>query len=186
MAWDPNAVLVAAAAARVSFWPTIQVPIVTCALKHHRQPQRISLQSASGAHRTCREQSGPLHISGTDRVGPAGPRWRRHRRGASDSGDHVEHLHRALELTSSRIGNAERRRLLLDSRDEPWSAAEVPQASSSSWNYRLEGEPPLRSRWLAVLHRCRFRHQAGHRDRRPALPQRLGGRSRPIVGVRIS
>ena len=26
MAWDPSAVLVAAAAARVSFWPTIQVP----------------------------------------------------------------------------------------------------------------------------------------------------------------
>jgi hypothetical protein len=39
-AWDPNAVLVAAAAARVSFWPTIRVPIVTCALEHHRRPQR--------------------------------------------------------------------------------------------------------------------------------------------------
>ena len=33
-------------------------------------------------------------------------------------------LHHALQLTSARLGNAERRRLLLDSKDEPWSAAE--------------------------------------------------------------
>ena len=33
-------------------------------------------------------------------------------------------LHHALQLTSAHLGNAERRRLLLDSKDEPWSAAE--------------------------------------------------------------
>jgi hypothetical protein len=33
-------------------------------------------------------------------------------------------LHHALRLTNARVGNAERRRLLLDSKDEPWSGAE--------------------------------------------------------------
>jgi very-short-patch-repair endonuclease len=33
-------------------------------------------------------------------------------------------MHQALELTAARVGNPERRRLLLDSKDEPWSAAE--------------------------------------------------------------
>ena len=36
----------------------------------------------------------------------------------------LHHLHRAMELTADRVGNRVRRELLLDSRDEPWSAAE--------------------------------------------------------------
>ena len=36
----------------------------------------------------------------------------------------LDRLRRALELTPARLGNPERRRLLIDSRDEPWSAAE--------------------------------------------------------------
>jgi very-short-patch-repair endonuclease len=36
----------------------------------------------------------------------------------------LRHLHRALDLTRARVGNPERRRLLLDSKDEPWSAPE--------------------------------------------------------------
>jgi Protein of unknown function (DUF559) len=36
----------------------------------------------------------------------------------------LRHLHRALDLTRARIGNPERRRLLIDSKDEPWSAPE--------------------------------------------------------------
>ena len=36
----------------------------------------------------------------------------------------LRHLHRAMELTADRVGNRVRRELLLDSRDEPWSAAE--------------------------------------------------------------
>lgn len=127
MTWDPNAVLVAGAAARVSFWPTIHAPIVTCALKHHRQPQ-------PGFHFSRRQVPTELVLS------RAGLRYTSPALTALDlcetlGGDAIDealrtrattlkHLHRALELTSSRIGNAERRRLLLDSRDEPWSAAE--------------------------------------------------------------
>lgn len=127
MAWDPNAVLVAAAAARVSFWPTIQVPIVTCALKHHRQPQL-------GFHFSRRQVPTELVVSraGLLYTSPALTALDLCESIGGDAIDEalrtrattMKHLHRALELTGSRIGNAERRRLLLDSRDEPWSAAE--------------------------------------------------------------
>jgi hypothetical protein len=36
----------------------------------------------------------------------------------------LQDLHCALQLTCARIGNAARRRLLVDSKDEPWSAGE--------------------------------------------------------------
>lgn len=36
----------------------------------------------------------------------------------------LHHLQRALELTAGRRGNAQRARLLLDSRDEPWARSE--------------------------------------------------------------
>ena len=38
MRWDPDAVLVGAAAAWVSFWPEIRISCISCSLKHqHRQ-----------------------------------------------------------------------------------------------------------------------------------------------------
>ena len=127
MAWQPNAILVGAAAARVSFWPTIRVPTVTCAVKHHRQPQR-------GFHFSRRQVPAELVVS------RAGLRYTSPALTALDlceshGGDAIDEalragattlrsLHHALPLTSARLGNAERRRLLLDSKDEPWSAAE--------------------------------------------------------------
>ena len=125
--WDPNAVLVAAAAARVSFWPTIRVPIVACALKHHRQPQR-------GFHFSRRQVPAELVISraGLRYASPALTALDLCESHGGDAIDEalrarattLEDLHRALQLTSARLGNGERRRLLLDSKDEPWSAAE--------------------------------------------------------------
>jgi very-short-patch-repair endonuclease len=127
MAWEPNAILVGAAAARVSFWPTIRVPTVTCALKHHRQPQR-------GFHFSRRQVPAELVVS---RAGLrySSPALTALDLCASHGGDAIDealrarattlrNLHHALQLTSARVGNAERRRLLLDSKDEPWSAAE--------------------------------------------------------------
>jgi very-short-patch-repair endonuclease len=127
MAWDPNAVLIEAAAARVSFWPTIRVPAITCALKHHRQPQdgfrfsrrqvpaelvvtRAGLRSTSPAL-TALDLCDSLGADGIDEALRA-------------RATTLKHLHRALDLTKARVGNAERRRLLLDSKDEPWSGAE--------------------------------------------------------------
>lgn len=127
MAWDPNAVLVKEAAARASFWPTIRVPLIGCALAHHRRPQR-------GFQSTRRQVPAELIVS------RASLRYTSPALTALDlceslGGDTIDealrarattlqHLHRALELTSARVGNAERRRLLMDSKDEPWSAAE--------------------------------------------------------------
>jgi very-short-patch-repair endonuclease len=127
MAWDPNTVLVEAAAARVSFWPTIRVPMITCALKHHRQAQ-------DGFGFSRRQLPAELVVS------RAGLRFTSPALTALDlcdslDGDAIDealrarattlrHLHRALDLTRARIGNPERRRLLIDSKDEPWSAPE--------------------------------------------------------------
>jgi very-short-patch-repair endonuclease len=127
MAWDPNAVLIEAAAARVSFWPTIRVPAITCALKHHRQPQ-------DGFRFSRRQVPAELVVT------RAGLRFTSPALTALDLCDSLgadaidealrarattlKHLHRALDLTKARVGNAERRRLLLDSKDEPWSGAE--------------------------------------------------------------
>ena len=127
MAWDPNTVLLEAAAARVSFWPTIRVPVIACALKHHRQPQ-------DGFRFSRRHLPAELVVS------RAGLRFTSPALTALDlcdslGGDAIDealrarattlkHLHEALDLTKARVGNAERRRLLLDSKDEPWSATE--------------------------------------------------------------
>ena len=127
MAWDSNAILTAETAARVSFWPSIRVPVVRCALKHHREPRR-------GFQFSRRQVPAELVVSRT------GLRYTSPALTALDlcvalGGDAIdealrtrattlEHLHGALELTKARVGNAERRRLLLDSKDEPWSASE--------------------------------------------------------------
>jgi hypothetical protein len=67
---DPNAVLVGTAAACVSFWPTIRVPVVTCALKHHRRSRR-------GFRFSRREVPADLVMSraGIRYTSPAMPRW---------------------------------------------------------------------------------------------------------------
>lgn len=127
MAWDSDAVLTAETAARVSFWRNIRVPIVRCALKHHRQPQRgfqfsrRQVPAELVVSRTGLRYSSPAltaldlcDVLGGDAIDEA----------LRTRATTLEHLHRALELTSGRIGNAERRRLLLDSKDEPWSASE--------------------------------------------------------------
>jgi len=127
MAWEPNAILVAAAAVRVSFWPTIRVPTVTCAVKQHRQPQR-------GFHFSRRQVPTELVVrrAGLSYTSPALTALDLCESHGGDAIDEalrarattLRSLHHALQLTSARLGNAERRRLLLDSKDEPWSAAE--------------------------------------------------------------
>lgn len=127
MAWDPSAVLLAETAARVSFWPTIRVPVVSCALKHHREPQR-------GFHFSRRQIPAELvaNNAGLSFTSPALTALDLCDSLGGDAIDEalrtrattLEHLRRALQLTAARVGNAARRRLLLDSRDEPWSAAE--------------------------------------------------------------
>jgi very-short-patch-repair endonuclease len=125
--FDPDAILVAAVAARMSFWPDLRVDLIECAVRHSRAPQR-------GYHFTRR------HIPAELVVSRAGLRLTSPALTALDlcatvGGDAIDQalrtrattlaqLHRAMELTAARVGNRSRRQLLLDSRAEPWSEAE--------------------------------------------------------------
>ena len=127
MTYDPDAVLTEAVAASVTFWPEIAVDAVTCAVRHRREPQpgyrfsrrvipdeliieRLGVRYTSPAL-TALDLCATL---GGDAIDQA----LRSRRTT------LEHLHRAMNLTGARVGNPHRRALLLDSRGEPWSAAE--------------------------------------------------------------
>lgn len=126
-ACDPDAVLTHEAAAAASFWPALVVPAVRCTVRHQRAP-RPGFEFARG------------HI-------PAELVWRRGLLRLTSpaltaldlcetlGGDAIDHalrtrattidlMREALALTPKRAGNPLRRQLLLDSRDEPWSAAE--------------------------------------------------------------
>jgi hypothetical protein len=154
MAWEPNAILVGAAAARVSFWPTIRVPTVTCAVKHHRQPQR-------GFHFSRRQVPAELVVS------RAGLRYTSPALTALDlceshGGDAIDealrarattlrNLHHALQLTSARVGNAEQRQLLLDAKDEP---CQLRNASSTGFFETRELRPGRRTSSSCSVARC--------------------------------
>jgi very-short-patch-repair endonuclease len=127
MASDPDAVLTEATAASVSFWPEIAVDAVTCAVRHRREPQpgfrfsRRTIPAELIIERSGLRFTSPaltaLDLCATH-GGEAIDHALRSRRTT------LKHLHRAMELTAARVGNPHRRALLLDSRDEPWSAAE--------------------------------------------------------------
>ena len=127
MAYDPDAVLTEAAAASVSFWPKIPVGAVSCAVRHRREPQpgfvfsRRTIPPELVTERSVlRFTSVALtaldlcETQGGDAIDKA----------LSSRQTNLGQLHRAMELTADRVGNRTRRELLLDSRDEPWSAAE--------------------------------------------------------------
>ncbi len=125
--WAPGGVVSGAAAARLSFWPEIKIgtvamigPVARSAvpgmsLRRERIP--AELVAPAPAPFTSIPITVPaltaldLGADGIDRVLLT--------RAAT-----LAELHRALDLTPNRPGNVARRRLLFDSRDEPWSAAE--------------------------------------------------------------
>lgn len=125
--WDPDAILTHQAAAWVSFWPTVPVPVVHCAVRHERAgrtgfrfsqgriPPELVAELAGVRLTTpaltaldlCEELGG----AAIDRALLA-------------RATTLDLMHEALALTAGRRGNGRRRQLLLDSRDEPWSEAE--------------------------------------------------------------
>jgi very-short-patch-repair endonuclease len=124
---DPDAVLVGAVAARVSFWPDLRVDTIECAVRHSRAPKAGYCFSRR-------------HIPDELVVNRSGLRYTTPALTALDlcaavGGDAIDQalrarattlaqLDRAMELTAARVGNRTRRQLLLDSRAEPWSEAE--------------------------------------------------------------
>jgi very-short-patch-repair endonuclease len=125
--FDPDAILVGAVAARLSFWPELQADVVECAVRHSRAPQtgfrftRRHIPSYLVVSRSGLRLTSPALTSldlcatyGGDAIDQA-----LRTRAAT-----LAHLHRAMELTAARVGNRTKRQLLLDSRAEPWSRAE--------------------------------------------------------------
>lgn len=125
MAAYPDAVLIRRAAAKVSFWPSITADTVACSVRAEDQvgfvfsrqpvPPELVVESHGIRYTTpaltaldlCRDVGG----DGIDNV---------LRTRAATLGQ----LHLALELTRGRRGSPDRRQLLLDSRDQPWSTGE--------------------------------------------------------------
>lgn len=125
--WDPDAILVEESAASLTFWSQLAVPVVRVALKHARRPQP--------GYAFCRRQVPAelvLERSGLRLTSPPLTALDLCGRLGGEAIDQVlrsraatlAQLGQALQLTGSRAGNADRRRLLLDSRDEPWSEPE--------------------------------------------------------------
>lgn len=123
----PDAILTGAAAAKVSYWPRIRCDEVTCCLPY-------SVGTRAGYRFERRRIDDELVCDGAG-LRSTSPALTVLDLTSAMGGDAIDHalrtrattlalLHRALELTPRRGGNRQRRRLLLESRDEPWSAAE--------------------------------------------------------------
>jgi very-short-patch-repair endonuclease len=124
---EPDAVLTGAAAGRVTFWPEIRLTTVTAALPTGRvSPAGVRFERRAIPPELVGERDGlrfttaaltVLDLSDLDRTEAIDIALRR--RAVTLDG-----LHEALRLTAGRRGNQDRRAVLLDSRDEPWSHAE--------------------------------------------------------------
>lgn len=125
-AWRPEAVLLEEMAAALTFWPELAVSSLAFACKTTvRRPglrfTRREIPSEWLRHRGQLRLTHPaltaLDLAAT-RGGEAIDRVLRSRQAR------IEDLYAALTVSGHRRGNPERRRLLLESRAEPWSAAE--------------------------------------------------------------
>ncbi len=127
MARHPDAVLCGAAAAFLTFWPRIDLPVIEVAHPKEIAPQPGYLFSQRRIPPELIVESRGLRFSdpaltAIDLATPA----------CADAIDialrtratTLPAMHEALRLTPDRAGNRDRRSVLLDSRDEPWSGAE--------------------------------------------------------------
>lgn len=125
--WDERAVIVGEAAAALTFWPELTPRTLEVAGRRatFRRPGfTISRRVVPGELVT--------RIGGARIASPALTAIDLVPRHGGDAIDRalrsrmatLAGMHRAMELTPSRDGNTDRRLMLLDSRDEPWSGAE--------------------------------------------------------------
>ncbi|MFV0426754.1 MAG: DUF559 domain-containing protein [Beutenbergiaceae bacterium] len=148
--WDPDAVVCGELAAQLTFWPELRVSTVTLAAQRTRARSPVGL--AFNRRHVPAEwiiNSGPLRLTHPAlttldlveaRGGEAIDRLLRSRTAR------LQDLWQALDATRHRVGNRARRRLLLDSRSEPWSAAErlahrlLREAGLAGWftNHRVK------------------------------------------------
>jgi len=123
----PDAVLLGGAAARLTFWPQAPLPVVEAGLPVGLRPQ--------AGYRWHRRRVPPelvVERAGLRCTDPALTAIELATLGDGEAVDialrtrtaTLAGMHEALRLTRHREGNKSRTRLLLDSRDEPWSEAE--------------------------------------------------------------
>lgn len=125
--WAPDAVLTGRSAAQVTYWPELSGATVECSLRSARDPQPGFAFSQLRVPPELVVEVGGLRATDPaltalllcDDLGGDGIDQALLRRSATLNG-----MHEALRLMAWRKGNRGRRALLLDSRDEPWSAAE--------------------------------------------------------------
>ncbi|MCW2810802.1 MAG: hypothetical protein JWP61_1260 [Friedmanniella sp.] len=157
--WAPEAVLVGPAAAAVTFWPGLEVPVVAAALRSRRRRQPgfsftrrtlpPELVGSVGGLRVTVPALTALDLC--DSMGGAGIDAVLRTRSATLTG-----LTEALRLTADRPGNRVRRALLHDSRDEPWSEAErrahrlLRGAGIGGWQANLAVTTPAGTYYLDV------------------------------------
>ncbi|HEY9294700.1 MAG TPA: DUF559 domain-containing protein [Microlunatus sp.] len=137
-AWSPDAVVVGRAAARLTFWPETACPVVDLAVERRARGRgyRLSRRCIPTeqiiawpvlSDERSRDSRGTVRITApamtavelSSQLGGE-PIDRVLRSRQARIGD----LFEALECTPHRRGNPTRRRLLIESRAEPWSAAE--------------------------------------------------------------
>lgn len=125
--WDRDAVVCGAAAARLTFWPTLPVGKMHVAVRHARasRPGFAFERRRVPSEEICRINEIAMTSPALTAVDLA----------AHDDGAAIDEvlrrrlvtvgmLEQALEATSGRSGHAVRRRVVADSRTEPWSQAE--------------------------------------------------------------
>lgn len=124
---DPDAVFIDRTAAQLSFWPKLPGDEVSCAVSPARAP--------SAGFRFVRRRVPPELVQEHAGLRLTVPALTALDLCCEIEGDGIDRalltrtatlagMHLALDLTGNRRGNQDRRGLLLDSRDEPWSAAE--------------------------------------------------------------
>ena len=123
----PDAVLVCGSAAHATYWPGLPVRLVECAVPRPCAP--------APGYRFTERRVPPELVAEVDGLRVSVPALTAIELCTTAGGEAIDRALRtrtatlqgmweALALTTKRPGNADRRSLLLDSRDEPWSEAE--------------------------------------------------------------
>lgn len=125
--WNGDAVLTGAVAAKLTFWPDVRVDEIELALPTASVP--------SPGFRITRRRLPPELVAVRHGVRFTTPAATALDVCVNTNGESIDtvlrsrqarlaDLHAAMDLLAGRRGNAQRRALLLDSRDSPWSTAE--------------------------------------------------------------
>jgi very-short-patch-repair endonuclease len=125
--WEPNAVLTHEAAAWLTFWPTVRVPLIRVAA-----PSRTARRAGWQASRRSIPPELIIERRGIRCTTPALTALDLIDTHGGDAVDALLRsrqatlvdLHEALVSSAGRRGNSHRRQVLIESRTEPWSAAE--------------------------------------------------------------